>query len=286
MILEVFTLRSLLPPTERLGEIGLRLAITAIVAFAIVRLAFLIVSRVESFIGRAGGGSVHALQRARTFGSIIRKLSVTTVIAGALIHGLEIMGWNVAPLLAGAGLLGVAISFGAQTLVRDVIAGLVILAEDQFAVGDVIEVNGVAATVEDMAVRSTTLRDGDGFVRHVPNGEMRIVTNRSRGWNRATADGTVAPGADAERALELCRKVVSEFNADKLWRDRLLDPAELWGIESLTERGILIRVSARTRPGSDSATVARELRRRLLHGLVEAGIALARAWPVPAEQGK
>src|SRR2546428_127995 len=80
------------------------------------------------------------------------------------------------------------IGFGAQTMIRDVIAGLFILAEDQFAVGDVIELNGIPATVEDIAVRSTTLRDGEGFLRFVPNGEIRTVTNRSRGWNRATAD--------------------------------------------------------------------------------------------------
>src|SRR5206468_6222983 len=137
-----------------------------------------------------------------------------------LIHGLDILGWNVAPLLAGAGVLGVAIGFGAQTLIRDVISGLFILAEDQFAVGDVIEINGIPATVEEIAVRSTTLRDGEGFLRFVPNGEIRMVTNRSRGWNRATADVTIAPDQGAERALEVCRAVATEFNADPVWRDR------------------------------------------------------------------
>jgi small conductance mechanosensitive channel len=102
-----------------------------------------------------------------------------------------------------------------------------------------------------------------------------MVTNRSRGWNRAVADVTISPEQDAERALEVCRKVVSEFNADKPWRDRLLDPAEVWGIESLTERGTVLRVAARTRPGADSASAARELRRRLHHALLDAGIALA-----------
>ncbi len=265
----------MLPPTERLGEIGLRLAVTAIVAFALLWLLFVVANRIERFIGRAGGGHIYALARARTLGRLVRSVIATAVGAGALIHGLDVLGWNVGPLLAGAGVLGVAVGFGAQTMIRDVISGLFILAENQFSVGDVIELNGVPATVEDIAVRSTTLRDGEGFLRFVPNGEIRTVTNRSRGWNRATADVTVAPDADGERALQACRAAVAEFNADKLWRDRLLDPAEVWGIESLTERGMVLRVSARTRPGVDSGSAARELRRLLHHALLEAGIALA-----------
>jgi small conductance mechanosensitive channel len=268
------TLRSLLPPTERLGEIGLRLAITAIVALAILRLLFLIANRIERLIERTGGGGPSA-QRARTLGGIMR--SVTTFLIGAIacIHGLEILGWNVAPLLAGAGLVGVAVGFGAQSLVRDVIAGMFILAEDQFAVGDVIEVGGGPATVEDIAVRSTRLRDGNGYVHFVPNGEIRTVTNRSRGWNRAIADVVIAPDENADRALEICREVVTALNADQVWRERLLDPAEVWGIESLTDAGVSVRISARTRPGADSALAARELRRRLHGALLEAGIGWA-----------
>ena len=168
--------------------------------------------------------------------------------------------------------MGVAVGFGAQTVIRDGIAGLFILAEDQFAVGDVIEINGAPATVEDIAVRSTTLRDGNGYVHFVPNGEIRSVTNRSRGWNRATADVMIASDEDSDRALEVCRATVAAFNADTTWRGRLLDPAEVWGIESLTEDGVRVRISARTRPGADSALAARELRRRLHQALRDAGI--------------
>ena len=274
MTLMILTLRSLLPPTERLGEIGARLALTAVVALALVRLLFLIAGRIERFIGRAGGGDAHATQRARTLGGILRSMITFLIGAGAFIHGLEILGWNVGPLLAGAGVVGVAVGFGAQTVIRDVIAGLFILAEDQFAVGDVIDISGTPATVEDIAVRSTTLRDGNGYVHFVPNGEIRAVTNRSRGWNRAIADVLIAPDADPDRALEVCRTVVAAFNTEKPWRDRLLDPAEVWGIESLTEDGVRVSISARTRPGADSVQAARELRRRLHGALREAGIGL------------
>ena len=276
MILTTVTsmLRSIMPPTERLGEIGARLAITLLVAFIVIRVLFLLASRLERLIERAGGGDAHATQRARTLGGIMRSMITFVVGAGACVHGLEILGWNVGPVLAGAGVLGVAVGFGAQALIRDIISGLFILAEDQFAVGDVIEVNGVPATVEDIAVRSTTLRDGNGFMHFVPNGEIRTVINRSRGWNRATADVMIAADQDPDRALEVCAEVVRGFNADPEWRARLLDPAELWGIESLSEDGVRLRVSSRTRPGADSAIAARELRRRLHRALLEAGIEL------------
>ena len=272
MILATRTLRSLLPPTERLGEIGLRLATTAIVAFLFTRLLFVVTGRVEAFIVRAGGGGTHATQRARTLGGILRSLCTVIVGVAALIHGLEILGWNVGPLLAGAGVLGVAIGFGAQWLIRDVIAGFFILAEDQFTVGDVIDLNGTPATVEAISVRATTLRDGDGYVHFVPNGEMRMVTNRSRGWNRAIVDVLIAPDEDASRALDLCRAEVQRFNDDPEWRERLVDPVEVWGIESLGPDGVRLRISARARPGADAAHAARELRRRLHRALVVAGI--------------
>jgi moderate conductance mechanosensitive channel len=272
-LFDTSTLRSMLPPTERLGEIGLRLLITFVVAFVLVRLLFLVTNRIERLIERARR-SPHSTQRARTLGRVLKSTIAVLIGAAALIHALDILGWDVGPLLAGAGVLGVAIGFGAQTLIRDVISGLFILAEDQFGVGDVIELSGVPATVEDIAVRTTTLRDGEGYVHYVPNGEIRSVTNRSRGWNRATVDVILAPDEDVDRALDVCRKVVEEFNADKTWRDRLLDPAEVWGIEALSSDGIRLRISARTLPGADSAFTGRELRRRVHRALLEAGISV------------
>ena len=272
MILATSWLKSMLPPADRLGEIGIRLATTVIVAFLIVRLLFLLVGRIESWVARAGGGSSHAKQRSRTLAGVLRSLCTVLIGLAALIHGLEILGWNVGPLLAGAGVLGVAIGFGAQSFIRDVIAGLFILAEDQFSVGDVIEVGGTPGTVEEITVRSTKMRDGNGFVHFVPNGEIRTVTNRSRGWNRAFADIAIAPDEDAGAALDVCREVVKRFNQEPEWKDRLLDPAEVWGIESIGPDAVRLRVSARARPGADAAQTARELRSRLHRALREAGI--------------
>src|SRR5262245_30747131 len=262
----------LLPSTERLAEMGVRLAVTIIVALLVLRLLFIVVTRIEKVIVRAGGGTHHAEQRAKTLGSIMRSMSTAFTGLGALIYGLEVLGLDIGPLIAGAGVLGVAIGFGAQTIIRDFLAGLFILAEDQFAVGEVIEVNGRPATVESITVRTTTLRDQDGYLYFVPNGEMRIITNRSRGWNRAIADVIVHPDGDVDGAIEACRQVADQFSFDPEWRGRLLEPVRVWGVEGLAVNEVRIRVTARTRPGADAADVGRELRRRLLHALSRARV--------------
>jgi small conductance mechanosensitive channel len=261
-----------LPQSERLVEMAFRLALTVGVAAAFQWLLFLVIGRIERFLIRAGHGSHHSEQRAKTLGGIFRSLATVVVAVAALIHALEILGWDVKPLLAGAGIVGVALGFGAQTLVRDVIAGFFILAEDQFAVGDVIEVGGKAAAVEAITVRCTTLRDFHGYVHFVPNGEMKIVTNRSRGWNRGALDVVVAASEDVDRALAVCRSVAEEFNADPRWRERLLDPVEVWGIESVDGQAIHVRLVLRTRPGADLPEATRELRRRAYRALLEAGV--------------
>jgi small conductance mechanosensitive channel len=265
-----------IPETGKLIEIGLRLAATIVVAFLLLRVVGLLANRGERWLARVSPeDGIHGEQRARTLGQIVRSLGIVLVVGGAIIHALDVLGWDVKPLLAGAGILGVALGFGAQTLVRDVIAGFFILIEDQFAVGDLIEVAGKPATVEAVTLRVTTLRDFNGFVHFVPNGEMKVVTNRSRGWNRLAVDVPIASGEDLDRAFEVCREVASGINQDALWRERLLDPVDLWGVESLNSQEILLRMVLRARPGPDAPEVARELRRRLLSGFARAGIRMA-----------
>jgi small conductance mechanosensitive channel len=212
------------------------------------------------------------------------------MVAGSVvIYSLAVLGWDVRPLLAGAGILGVALGFGAQTLVRDIIAGIFVLAEDQFSVGDLIEVNGKAATVEALTVRSTTLRDFNGHLHFVPNGEMKIVINRSRGWSRLAVDVPIAADQDVERALQECERVAAAMNNDTTWRGRLLDPVEVWGVEGLTGAEALVRLVVRARPGPDAPEVARELRRRIVRGMTAANVRMStlrditiRPGPAPA----
>jgi small conductance mechanosensitive channel len=257
---------------EQFGAVLGRLALTVLVAWLVQRLGFLLVWRLERWMTRAARDRGPARQRVRTLGQTTRHLITSAVAAGALVHALEVLGWDVKPLLVGASILGAAIGFGAQSLVRDVIAGAFILIEDQFSVGDVVEANGSAATVEDVTLRSTRLRDYQGRLLFVPNGEMRVVINHSRDWHRTIVDVPVAATQDLARALTALRDAAAELGRDASMQPLLLDPVEVVGIERFGPEGAVLRVVARTRPGAASAQVARELRRLASRHLLAAGI--------------
>src|SRR5262249_12296283 len=167
----------LAPDPQQIGLVLLRLALTVLAAFLGQRVLFLLVGRGEPWLLEASHSTGHSAQRARTLGQIFRNAVTAATFSWALVHALDILGWDVKPLLVGASILGASLGFGAQFLVRDVIAGTFIFIEDQFVVGDTIEVNGQAATVEAVTLRSTRLRDFQGRELHVPNGEMKIVVN-------------------------------------------------------------------------------------------------------------
>lgn len=270
----VLLLHRLLPESEVLVDMGVRVGLALVLGFLAQRLFFLAVARGQKWIERVDRSSQHAIQRARTVGQILRNLVTTVVVAAVALYVLGVLGWDVRPLLATAGIAGVALGFGAQSLVRDVIAGIFIIIEDQFGVGDLIEVNGKAATVEALTVRCTTLRDFHGYVHFIPNGEMKIVVNRSRGWNRLAVDVPVAPDENADRALDLCKRVAAVMNAEPEWRARMLDDIQVWGLEALGSQELSIRLVVRAMPGSDAHEVARELRRRLHAAMIQGGLRL------------
>jgi moderate conductance mechanosensitive channel len=271
----VLLITRLLPESERLADMGVRIAILLALAFLGQWLVYIAISRMEKFMIGQGHGAVPVEARARTLGATLRRLTTVLVFAVAVLQSLAILGWDVRPLLAGAGVLGVALGFGAQTLVRDLIAGIFILSENQFSVGDIIEIDGKPAAVEELNLRSTTLRDFNGYVHFVPNGELKTVTNRSRGWTRLAVDVPVATDQNLEHALDVCRRVVEAMNLDPEWRPRLLDPVELWGIETLTGAEATIRVVLRARPGADAPEASRELRLRMHRALVDAELRTA-----------
>ena len=271
----VILIQRLLPETEKLLDMAAHVGLAVVMGFALQRLAFLVVGRAQKWIVRAGRGSAAAAQRARTVGQIFRNLITILVAGGVVTYALQVLGWDVRPLLATAGIAGVALGFGAQGVVRDVIAGLFIIAEDQFGVGDLIEVNGKAATVEQLTVRCTTLRDFNGYLHYVPNGEMKVVTNRSRGWNRLAVDVPVGSDQDADRALEACRRTASGMSAETVWRQRMLDEIQVWGVEALGAQEVQIRLVVRSEPGPDAPEAARELRRRLHRALADAGVRMS-----------
>ena len=212
-----------------------------------------------------------ARQRAETLAAVLRSLgrAVITVIAGLMILGE--FDVDLGPLLAGAGIVGVAIGFGSQTLVRDFLAGMFMLIEDQFGVGDVIDVGPASGVVEGLSLRTTRIRDVEGTVWHVPNGEIHRVANKSQDWSRAVLDVEVAHGTEVRRAEEVIKRVADEIWHEERWAEVILEEPEVWGVEGLGATGITIRLVVKTRP-ADQWKVLRALRQGISDAFVEAGI--------------
>ncbi len=265
----------MVPDSERLGTVLVRLAITLLVALVLQRAGFLLVRRAERLLVRAAQDRPASRQRARTLGQTTRHLITTVVAAGALLHGLDVLGWDVKPLLVGASILGAGLGFGAQSLVRDLIAGAAILIEDQFSVGDAVEVAGTVATVEEVTLRATRLRDYQGRLLFVPNGEMRIVVNHSRDWHRSVIDVPLAANQDLARALEAASAATGELAADPARRAEMLDPPQMIGLERVGADGVVLRLAVRSAPGAPAANLARDLRRIALERLRVAGVSIA-----------
>ena len=207
--------------------------------------------------------SVRAEQRASTLGDVGASLVRAVVWVVALLMVLDEVGLNLAPLLAGAGIAGVAIGFGAQSLVKDVIAGMFILLEDQYGMGDVVRLSaGASGVVEDITVRMTRLRAVDGTVWFVPNGEIREVGNSSMEWSRALIDVLVRYETDLDLVRDIITEEAHAFALDPEWASKLLEPPELWGVESMEANHLVVRMVVKTAPLEQYA-VGRELRRRI-----------------------
>lgn len=200
-------------------------------------------------------------RRGQTIAQLLRSVGRVVIVTLAILLTFNVF-INIAPILAGAGILGLAISFGAQSLVRDVISGFFILLENQFAVGDVIEAAGKSGVVERMTMRVVVLRDLEGTMHVIPNGEMKVVSNKTRGWARAVVDIAVPYSEDVDRILAVVRDEAAQFSTDPVWGLQLDGPVEVLGIEELRDNSVVIRSLLKTQPGSQW-NVAREFRRRL-----------------------
>ena len=195
---------------------------------------------------------------------------VICLVAGMAV--LDALGISIAPLLATAGVAGLAIGFGAQSLVKDYFTGLFLLIEDQIRQGDVVEVAGKAGVVEEVTLRYVRLRDGDGFVHFVPNGEIKLVTNRTRGFARAVIDVGVGYGVDIDQAFGVMRGVAKSMRADPTWQNRIADDLEVLGVEKLDNSAVLLKVQLRVVPPAERDNVRREYLKRIKLAFDERGI--------------
>jgi small-conductance mechanosensitive channel len=202
------------------------------------------------------------LQRLQAIVGVLQGVFASVVWITAVLLSVSLLGVRLQPLLAGAGLASVVIGFGAQQLIRDVLAGIAMLIEDQYGVGDWIEVDGKIGEVERVGLRSTAMRDIDGTVHHFLNGYIQRVGNLSQHWARATLDVPLALDSDIPAAKALLHKVASDLAADPVWADDILGEPEIWGVQDLGPEGIRIRVVINTKP-LRNWDVTRQLRERL-----------------------
>jgi small-conductance mechanosensitive channel len=209
-------------------------------------------------------------KRGQTVAQLLRSVGRVVIVVVAFLLTLNTF-IEITPLLAGAGILGLAVSFGAQSLVKDIIAGFFILLENQFAVGDIIGVGVASGVVERMTMRVVQLRDAEGVLHTIPNGQITVVSNRTRGWSRAVLDIGVAYGADIDHVLEIFKDEAKSLSSDQTWKHRLDGPVEVAGVERLDDSGVIVRTLVRTIPGSQWEA-AREFRRRIKNRLDAEGI--------------
>lgn len=263
----------------------LQVLLIVVLAWTAVRLARRLVRRtVRRLKQRPGAGplglgfgdaappSTRRSQRLDALGTVVASAIGVIVWAVAIMTILgSTFGLNVGPLLAGAGVVGLAFGFGAQDLVKDVLSGMFMLAEDQYGVGDVVDVGEAIGVVEGLGLRSTRLRDVTGTLWHVPNGEIRRVGNMSQEWSRALLDVGVAYGSDVDQAAEVIKGVADVMATEETYADLFLADPEIWGVEALSADSVVIRLVVKTRPGEQWA-ITRELRRRIKFALDDASI--------------
>ena len=195
---------------------------------------------------------------------------VISIVAGTLV--LDALGISIAPILATAGVAGLAIGFGAQSLVKDYFTGLFLLIEDQIRQGDVVEVAGKAGLVEEVTLRYVRLRDFDGHVHYVPNGEIKIVTNRTRGFAHAVIEVGVGYGENPDEALAVMRAVGEAMREDAAWKQRLVEPIEIIGVERWADSAVILRSRLKVVPPIEQWNVKREFLKRLKLAYDERGI--------------
>ncbi len=251
---------------------GLRLAIIAAGSLLLVHLLRLGADRVVRAVVEGGAGRVGEREkRALTLAHIVRTVGATAIVIIATMMALRELGLDIIPIIAGAGVVGLAVGFGAQSLIKDVIAGFFIILEGQFAVGDVIKTGDISGQVERLNLRVTMLRDINGAVHFIPNGEIKIVSNLTKEWSRVALDIGVAYHEDIDRVVGVLERTGQDLARDERMGPLILEPPEVLGIESFGESQVTIRVLVKTLP-QKQWEIARELRKRIKAAFDKEGI--------------
>lgn len=211
------------------------------------------------------------VQREETLIRIFNRTIKVTIISIATLMILSEMGLMIGPILAGAGIIGLAVSFGAQSLIKDMIAGFFIVIENQYHVGDFVNFEGTRGLVEDITLRMTTLRDIDGTVHHVPHGEIKKVANLSKNFSRVNINITIAYTSNLEQVISVVNKTGNELAEDPLWKEFIIKPPQFLRVEDLNDAGIVIKILGDTQP-IKQWEVSGEYRKRIKDAFEKEGI--------------
>lgn len=219
---------------------------------------------IDRLVGRIGDGNQNERRRvrARTMGSLVKSIATTVVVFVVVLMMIGELGYPIGPIIASAGVVGLAIGFGAQSLVKDYISGMFMIFEDQYGVGDSVDLGTASGTIEAVGLRVTRLRDVRGTVWYVRNGEILRVGNMSQSWARTVLDVGVSYEADIEHVRTVLREVAHEIWEDPAYDGKIIEEPEVWGVEALAGDVVTVRVTMKTSPNEQSA-VARVLRERI-----------------------
>lgn len=243
---------------------GLRLVVIVVIALALIRVLRSLTRRMIPIAGAEGPGRIARMreQHVKTLAGLVYSAGTAIIAIGAVLTALPEFGFNVTPIAAAAGLASLAFGFGAQHLVRDLINGFFIVIEDQFVVGEVVRIGAVAGRVEHVTLRRTVIRDIQGAVVSIPNGEISQVANLSRDWGQIFVDVSIPAESSSDAALAALERVCAELRADASWSPVLVDGPRALGVDSFGPGGATLRLQLRTVPGRQD-DAARELRRRI-----------------------
>jgi small conductance mechanosensitive channel len=239
-----------------------RIAVDLLIAILLIRLLHLITRRLAAFGKSQAMLSGMRAQQLRTLASVVNGVGLFVIVFLTAMQVLQVVGINIAPLLTGAGVVGLAVGFGAQTLVHDVINGFFILMENQYDVGDVVRISNVSGTVERMTLRRTVLRDADGTLHNVPNSQIAVVSNLTRDWTQTSVHVAASYNENSDRIVALLKEVAAELHADPQFHDVLVAEPQVPGIERVAPGEVDYAIFIKTRPGAQYAVV-RELHRRI-----------------------
>jgi len=255
-----------------LAVTGLRIVLILVGALVLVRLAAYVTRRVEKAFEDNDPSTMNEREKqAATLGKVTRNVVRILVWGVAVMIILRELGIDIGPIIAGVGIVGLAVGFGAQSLVKDFLAGMFVLIENQYNVGDVISAAGASGLVEKITLRATTLRDHEGNVHIIPNGTIDVVTNKTRQWSRFVLDVGVAYKENVDEVMSVLKEIGDEMAADSRFASMISAPLEVLGVQDLADSAVIIRVMFTTVP-TKQWTVGREFRRRVKNTFDAKGI--------------